>query len=448
MSLLPKKPRYSGQSIIGILIAMAIFALLGNAIFTLVTSSYRLIGFTRARITARHLAQDRVEFIRNLPFDNVGTSGGIPSGPLEQQVTINRNGLNFTTKTSIIYVDDDFDLTAPNDLLPTDYKRVRIEVSWDGLAASNRNPVVVFTDIAPEGVETTAGGGTLSILVFDSNGEPVPQADVSIEAPSADPAIDLDLQTQNNGRIILPGAPACVDCYEIVVTKTNFSIDRTYSVAEVANPTKPHSTVIEGDLTEVSFAIDTLGTLTISTYGNRAEGFATLPNTSVNLRGDKIIGTDASNQPVYKYDQIIITDGSGSNSLDLEWDNYTASPENPPTHNFVGTKPLNPISLLPDDNINFDIALTGYSSDTLLTVFSEDGTNPIASVSATLVGTTSPETVFSGQADDPDYGHSFFDNLNYGEIYTLTATASGFLDYVDNFEIDGNLIDYIIMTPE
>ncbi len=215
MSSPPRQKRLHGQSLLGILIAIGIFGLLSNAIFTLVTSSYKLTGFTRSRITARHLAQDKIEFIRNLPYDEIGTQGGIPSGPLEQHELSNINGLNFITRVTVVYVDDSFDLNAPGDLLPTDYKRIRVEVSWDGLSGSNRNPVVMVTDITPKGVETTEGGGTLSILVFDANGEPVPQANVSIAASSISPAVDLDLQTQDNGRIILPVDPASINCYEI-----------------------------------------------------------------------------------------------------------------------------------------------------------------------------------------------------------------------------------------
>ena len=156
-----------GQSLIGILVSLAIFSILSQAIFTVVSTSLNLVSFNRSRITARHLAQEKIELIRNLPYNDVGTVSGIPAGPLLQEENIVRNKLSYTVKTTIIYIDDSFDNTAPNDLLATDYKRARVEVSWQGLAGSRNNPVVILSDIAPKGIETTTGGGTLSIVVFN-----------------------------------------------------------------------------------------------------------------------------------------------------------------------------------------------------------------------------------------------------------------------------------------
>src|SRR3990170_1906045 len=255
------KRNEKGQTFLSLLLSLIIFGILANAIFTLTTISFRLVSFTRARITARHLAQEKLEIVRNLPFDDVGTIGGIPSGPLPQSENVLRNGLNYTVTTSIVYIDDPFDGSSPDDLLPIDYKRVRIDVAWPGVAASNKAPVVLVSDIAPKGIESAANGGILSILVFDANAVPVPQADVEIVATATNPAIDLALKTNNNGRITLPGSPTCVACYFISVTKPGFSIDRTYSITEIANPNKPHVSSIDGQISEVSFAIDRLSTL-------------------------------------------------------------------------------------------------------------------------------------------------------------------------------------------
>ena len=85
------KESEKGQTLIGLIVAIALFAILAQALFTLVTSSYRLISFSSARITARHLAQEKIELIRNLPYEDVGTTGGIPDGPILQEENIFRN---------------------------------------------------------------------------------------------------------------------------------------------------------------------------------------------------------------------------------------------------------------------------------------------------------------------------------------------------------------------
>ncbi|MBU0570009.1 carboxypeptidase-like regulatory domain-containing protein, partial [Patescibacteria group bacterium] len=323
MRLSKEKANNSGQMLLGILISLAVFAILIHALFTLVRLSYQFTNFSRARITARHLAQEKIELIRNLPFSEIGTSGGIPSGSLVQQENIQRNGLNYLVKTSIVYIDDPFDNSAPVDLLPTDYKSVRIDVSWEGLAPSRKNPVILVTNVTPEGVETTEGGGTLSIFVFDADAQPISQAEVKVVASSVSPPVDLSLQTADNGRVILPGAPICTDCYEITVTKSGYSSERTYSTAEVANPGNPHQTILEGDLTEISFAIDKVSVIDISSVNNRESDFTPFASVSFQMRGTKTLGTNTEGDPVYKFDQTLTTDVSGQLTLsDVEWGNY------------------------------------------------------------------------------------------------------------------------------
>ncbi len=445
ITTLPKKNIEKGQSLIGILVALAIFSILSQAIFTVVVTSYNLISFNRARITARHLAQEKIELIRNLPYDNVGTQGGIPPGPLPQTETIERNKLNYTVRTTIIYIDDPFDGVAPSDTLPTDYKRVRVEVSWQGTVSSHNSPVVFLTDIAPKSVETTAGGGTLSIIVFDANGNPVPQANVSIVANSTNPPVNLTLQTSSNGRIILPGAPECNSCYQINVTKTGFSTDRTYSTSEVANPTKPHQTIIERQLTEVSFSIDKLSQLTIKTFNGREDNFTPLGNVNFRLVGNKTIGTDTNGQPVFKFDQNLSTNSSGILTLsNIEWDTYQLLLGSLSPYDITGTNPLQPLSILPDTSVDFSVALSP-SSNNFFAAFIDNAGNPIASVSATLSNSDTgfSETKITGLSSEPDFGQVNFSNLTQQD-YTLSATAAGYL----NFNTNINLPRQIDEIPE
>ena len=451
-SFLPKKVSViRGQSLIGITIAIAIFSILASAILTVVNSSFRFVAFNRARITARHLAQEKIEFIRNLPYDNVGTSDGFPPGPLPQEENLIRNKLSYTVKTAIVYVDDAFDGTqggSPADTLGSDYKRVRVEVSWQGITASRGNPIILLTDIVPKGVETTEGGGTLSIIVFDSESHPVPQATLHIVQEAVNPNIDVTFQTADNGRFIFTGIPVCVSCYEITVTKNGFSSERTYSVNEIANPTKPDQTVLEGELTEISFSIDRVSTLNIATKKGREDSFETLPNVSLQLRGEKTIGTDATAQPVYKYDQNLSTDASGNlNVSDVEWDNYHLILPVGSTYNVSGSNPFFPISILPNSSADLQVALSGNTTNSLLISFVDTSDAPVASVSATLSNGGYTETKKAGSEEDPDWAQVFFPNLNV-QNYLLEATASGYLDYSANISVDDKTLEKVIMTPE
>jgi len=451
-SFLPKKVSViRGQSLIGITIAIAIFSILASAILTVVNSSFRFVAFNRARITARHLAQEKIEFIRNLPYDNVGTSDGFPPGPLPQEENLIRNKLSYTVKTAIVYVDDAFDGTqggSPADTLGSDYKRVRVEVSWQGITASRGNPIILLTDIVPKGVETTEGGGTLSIIVFDSESHPVPQATLHIVQEAVNPNIDVTFQTADNGRFIFTGIPVCVSCYEITVTKNGFSSERTYSVNEIANPTKPDQTVLEGELTEISFSIDRVSTLNIATKKGREDSFETLPNVSLQLRGEKTIGTDSSAQPVYKYDEILTTESNGFLTLnDVEWDSYYFTPNPSSSYDVSGTQPIQPVVVQPEDSVAFAISLVSKSTNSLLLSFVDQQDNPIATVSATLSKGAYSSSNTSGVITDPDYGQIFFEGLD-ADLYSLTATHSAYLDFSGSVPVIGEDTEKVILTPK
>lgn len=445
---LPLKKKISlGQILLSLLLSLTIFAILAHAIFSLTTTSFQFVALSKARITARHLAEERIELIRNLAYDDVGTLGGIPAGRLSQNENIVKNGLNYQVQTSIIYVDDPFDGRSPDDLLSTDYKSVRVDVSWEGVAASRQNPVVLVTNIAPRGIETAVGGGTLSILVFDSNAIPVGQADIHIFADTVNPVVDLNLQTNDNGRVVLPGAPACIECYSITVTKENCSTDRTYTSSEVANPDKPLVSAVEGGLTEVSFAIDKLSTLNIASVADRDNNFDSLGNITFRLRGQKTIGTDVNDLPVYKYDQQLVTEDTGTLTFaDVEWDNYELTLPGG-GYDIAGTNPLIPLVILPGTVYDFTFALSLSTNHRLLLVFTDPSLVPIASVSATLSQSAYEETKYSGQIDDPDFGQIFFPNLS-DLTYNLQATASGFIDFSTTVDVSGYTREKIILEPE
>lgn len=444
LNIMPKLR--SGQVILGLIISLGILSILSGVVLTLVTSAYRIISFTSARTRAKYLATETLETIRNLPYNDVGTVSGIPPGTIPQQQTAQVNGQNYEIVTRITYVDDPFDTVAPADTVPNDYKLVRVEVGWGGIAPDKG--VVLYTNIAPKGAEVTTGGGTLSILVFDSLGEPVGQADVHITSSISSPAVDANYVTGDNGRLILPGYPACNSCYRITVTKDGYSEDRTYSTSEVTNPTKPDSTVLEEQLTEISFAIDQLSNLSISSTTGSESNFSILPNQSFILRGSKTIGTNALDEPVYKYEETLSTGASGTVEVnDIEWDSYEFLPQDA-SYDVSGAYPLTPIVVNAGTTINFKYSSVAHTNNTLHAIFLDPNSSPIASVSALLLQGASPvASSSSGLASNPDFGQIFFEDLDPAN-YVLQATASGFLDYNNTVSISGQNSEQIILTPQ
>lgn len=257
-----------GFSLIETLVGVSLMLLIFVSIFGMIQLGMRLVAQSKSRVIATALANQKIELVRNLSYDKVGTIGGIPNGSILETEILIRNKITYTVKTTIAYVDDPFDNTFPNDPLAWDYKRVKVKVFWpDG----GGGEIFLQTDVAPKGIETTGGGGILSVLVFDANGQPVPQADIHIENSSVLPAIDANYQSDNQGRLFLGGAPVCNDCYKITSTKIGYSGERTYAVGELvrgialATPNKPLVSILEGQLSEVSFTIDKLSAKTAQT---------------------------------------------------------------------------------------------------------------------------------------------------------------------------------------
>jgi len=104
-------------------------------------------------------------------------------------------------------------------------------------------------------------------------------------------------------------------------------------------------------------------------------------NVDFSLQGSKTIGTDADEQPVYKYSQTHTSGSDGHIDIsDLEWDSYTFSVDPSTGLNLIETDPSpQPISLPPDNVVeNVTLYLEAQNSllvtveniDTLESVFS------------------------------------------------------------------------------
>ena len=257
----------NGVSLAEVLVSIGIISILILAIFSLVQYVLMVTAENKFRLGAIMVADQKMERVKNLPYDQVGTLTGMVHGSIPDNETIIENNGIFYVNTLVQYIDDPFDGTlggSPNDLLPTDYKQVRIRVRW--LGKFGQKEVVFYTKIAPRGMETASGGGILSIIVFDANGQPVNLAEVHIENNSLSPVINFDATTNTSGRLDFPGAPESIEGYQIVASKAIYSTDSTTArTLDNPNPTKPPATVLIGQRTEISFAIDRLSNLTIKT---------------------------------------------------------------------------------------------------------------------------------------------------------------------------------------
>ena len=564
-----------GFTLIEALIAVFLIVIIFVGIVGAFVASMKILVQSKARATALSLANQRIEEIRNLPYDDVGTVGGIPQGEIPQTETRTLNGIEFTIKTTIIYIDDPFDGVAPDDPIPSDYKRAKVKVSWPTMIGGE---VTLISDISPKGIETTEGGGTLLITVLNASGEPVGQAEVRVKNDQVSPSIDATYLTDDYGNLLLPGAPASTETYQVWVEKSGYSSQRTYSRTEIANPLKPHLSVYEGQLTEASFAIDLLGSLSIETRAQESfdDGFTNfsktsnylnveieegqvrlkeengvyvtsgylesiaiapdnlinwssfefidfkddytnisyqvfyededqnwvlipesdlagnsvgfeespvdlstldvskysklkikanfetldihstpyleewhvyyntplLSNVSFRLRGDKILGTDEEDQPVYKYLQDLQTDSEGRLTLDqMEWDSYYFSTTQATGMELLRVSPSNPVNLLPDTTLDVDLYFE-VENTLLVTVLDASTEDPIFGASVHLSNPNYDKILPTDKN-----GKAYFLPLESAS-YTLVVGALNYQTSTTTISVSGKTTKTIYLQPE
>lgn len=259
-----KTPSYqSGFSIIEVLIVSVIILLVFGGLFTSFQYSLNLISDSRAKMTALTLVNDRLEFLRSLPYDDVGTVSGIPSGVIPQNRWVNLNGINFNERVLIEFVDDSADGQGllDNNGVVSDYKRVKVEYSWFLNAATST--VYSTSTIVPRSIETTAGGGSLRVNVFDANVAPLQNIDVRLINYTTTSTIDVTKKTDASGTALFTGAPASSN-YEIFVSAGGFSSDQTHqATTSLPNPTTLPVAILESDVSTMNFQVDRLSDLTI-----------------------------------------------------------------------------------------------------------------------------------------------------------------------------------------
>ncbi len=444
----PRNPHAKrGFTLIEVLVATAVLGIFFAAVTLILQQVLENIGYSRVRTIGLSLAQERMERVRNMPYADIGTISGIPPGIIASDETVNINSLDFTIMTDVQYIDDPYDGLAPADAVNTDYKRVTMTVTWGGIYPS-RQPVYMTTDVAPPGLESDPGtDGTLTVKVFDATGLPVSNATVNIDNTSVTPEIHIQTLTDANGTVSLPGAPVCSACYEIRATKQNYSTDRTYSTAEVANPLLPHATVIDGDVTQISLAIDRVSSVTIQSLGAQENGYPPVGNVIFTLRGSKIIGYDVSDNPVFKYSYTTNTAGGFVGIPSLEWDTYTLD-FTPSGHNFAGSNPMSPFVLPPATSWTVPISAVPKTSTSLLVSVVDLANAPVASASVRLwnESLSFDLTKYTAATGTPNWGHAFFGGLTQG-LYGLQVTFPGLEEASRAVDLIGAIREHVLLPP-
>lgn len=254
------------MTFVDVIVGTGVMLVVFLAIFGAYQLAIELVLNTKARIGGQSLASQQLEYLRALPYESLGTVGGIPSGAVPQIATTTLNAIPYTIRTLIRYVDDSADGAGAADTngITADYKEIKVETLWSIRGRSYSTAAV--TRVAPHGIESLTSGGTLRVNIFGALAQPIQGASVRITNASTSPAVDVTVLTDATGSVAFPGAPPASN-YKIVVTKDGYSSAQTYDItAGNPNPNPGHVSVANQQTTTASFAIDETGSLDVYTF--------------------------------------------------------------------------------------------------------------------------------------------------------------------------------------
>lgn len=409
----------SGFTLIELLIAMGIFAVVGGSVYFAYFNLVDMVNDIRLREIGLSILEKEFEVIRNISFQDVGIVGGAPSGILSPEKTTQVGEAIFILKTFVRNIDDPFDGTIggnPNDTAPADYKLVELEATCSN--CPRLSPLRITGRVSPKNLEVSTKNGSLFINVLNALGEPVSGATVAVKNTSLNPTISITDTTNAEGVLQLVDIPTSTNAYEITVTKTEYSSEKTYplGVPENPNPINLHATVAERELTQASFVIDKVSSLSLQTTD-----IFCAPVASVDLihNGTKLIGTDPD---VLKYMETLTTGASGEKFMSgLEWDAYHIK-ANDTEYTLAGSIPFLPWIINPDTAFEGKLLMFQKLSRGLLVNITDQGGVPLNGVLAILLKDEFAEAKVTGEqaAVHTDWSGNAYDSQS-GDVETESA---------------------------
>lgn len=312
-----KKKNKEAFTLIEALVFLFIFSVTVLTFYKTMAIGTAAIIDAKCRLGAVALANERLEIIKNLSYDKIGTQGGVPSGDIPHEQQLVRSGVTYSVQTSIVYVDDGTDgiavASGGSDSRPDDYKRVAVKVFWGDVSANKEAELAAF--FAPPGMEEVYTGGILSVrIVDDTLIKGISGLDVHIVNNNVSPAIDTTETTDEDGKVFLLNYPIS-DKYYIEVSKTGYYAIMTYDSTVNMIARELPASVVAGAINARTMITDKYATINLHTQDPLGQAIA---NVVFDLKGGKAIGdtTVIPSEPIYDFNQTSQNSGgSGEKSF-------------------------------------------------------------------------------------------------------------------------------------
>lgn len=420
-----------GFSLVETLIGIFILSILSLGIYGTYAFGIRVSINNRLVTEGTALAEKEIEAVRSMDYEDIGISGGIPSGVLPVTSTEEIDHGTYTVRRSVRCIDDPYNGVAPTDTSPCNYKQVEIKVSWPSRFSAKQ--VVLDTLVAPPSLETELNMGVLMINVSNGQGTPVSGADVSIKNTTITPNVDLTTETASDGSLTLPGAKPASN-YEIGVTKNGYETVSTYPPYPTStfNPLDSHLSVTKGAVTIKNFVIDIVSSLTVNIRDTLGD---VVSNAAFGLKGGRIIGTtvEPSPKPIYFFNEPALSANASGNwsKSDLGKGPYYFEINNE-DYELITTSPVLPWTLSPNASQTVTVIMGSRTQHILVLTVKEQGTETLIS-GATVKLTDSLGNLVQESTTD-DNGIVYFPKiadpvvtLTGGATYNLEVSKTGYI---------------------
>ncbi len=270
-------------TLIDVIVGTALMLIIFLGIFGAYQLGLKVVSISQVKITATSLANQKLEEARNLPYRKVGIEGVDEEGAIKSTEYYPSDTEEYTIVSSVDCVLDGADGLTPEDNCPCDYKKITVTVTSP---VQFGGEVTLSTVIAPKNniQECEKKGGVLEVSAFNAKGEGLSSIEVQVEdiitGNKKYCLTDLNGKCAGENGIFL-NTSLEPENYKVTVprpgTSSDYSQEQTFKSGEtydsktIANPEKPNPTILEGQITEMSFSIDLLSAFWIETKSSRGK---------------------------------------------------------------------------------------------------------------------------------------------------------------------------------
>lgn len=441
------KKNKKGFSLIEAMTVLFIFCIITITFYEVLNYGLSVSVDAKKRLGAVALANEKMEIIRNIKYENIGTVEGAVSGNILDDQDVMENAGQYHVNTLVEYVQDPLDGVYPADIAFEDYKKVTVTVTW---SEDPNKQVKLVSRFVPAGLEVAnPGDGILLVNVFSDQPGGSGIANSKVHVVNSETGLNTTVYTDSTGSVALMGnrIKNSIQKYEISLSKSDYESVNTMPPYPTTtyDPINVHASVVVGSINVINIIQNKLADFKVATVDYLDQPIADI---DFHLEGGKILGNTRADdladppvlsEPVYN---INTDEQTGSNG---EKDFGSVSPGqffftlsdsmtdyelvdmlvNQPT-DYVSVPS---VSLFSDDDKTLKIRLAKKDETSLLVkvVSSLTDNPPITGASVKLSNGDGYDVTVTASA----IGTAFFPvtaDVFAAGTYDLKITAEGFLD--------------------